>query len=48
MPVASSIAAGLITTGWSFWDNADQYRGKVEMPFSRQVMDFIGRAQSAA
>ena len=31
----------------SFWDNADQYRGKVEMPFSREVMDFIARAQAA-
>jgi hypothetical protein len=30
----------------SFWDNADQYRGKVEMPFSREVMDFIAGAQA--
>ena len=30
-----------------FWEKSDQYRGEVEMPFSREVMDFIEEAGRA-
>jgi hypothetical protein len=31
-----------------FWDNADQYRGEVQMPFSAEVLAFIREAQGSA
>ena len=32
----------------NFWDNAEHYRGQVEMPFSAAVMTLIREAQAAA
>ena len=32
----------------SFWNNAEQYRGQVDLPFSSRVSDFIREAQAAA
>jgi hypothetical protein len=32
----------------SFWENAERYADRVEMPFSKDVMRFIHEAQQAS